>query len=67
MAGTARGSEAAGLLRVDFPGYAGEESLSPLDWDEFFEKFEESNLAFLHDPKKNSKFNKFVERKSRRF
>lgn len=60
VAGTERDSEAAGLLRIDFPGYSGEQSLTPIDWDEFFEKFEEAKLAFLYDTDKKSKFNKFV-------
>ena len=55
------------MLRIDFPGYSGKDTLTPIDWDEFFEKFEEANLAFLYDDKKRSKFNKFVQRGSRRF
>jgi hypothetical protein len=65
--GTERGSEAAGLLRIDFPGYSGKDTLTPVDWDEFFEKFEEERLAFLHDNKPNSKFNKFIARGPKRF
>ncbi len=49
------------------PRYAGEDSLTPIDWDEFFEKFEEANLAFLYETNKNSKFNKFVARGKKRF
>jgi hypothetical protein len=41
------GWEDPGLLRIDFPGYSGEESLQKITWEEFFEKFEESGLAFL--------------------
>src|SRR5688572_30027283 len=37
-----------GLLRIDFPGYTGAESLQPISWDEFFEKFDQRKLAFLH-------------------
>jgi hypothetical protein len=65
--GTERGSEAAGLLRIDFPGYSGADSLTPIDWDEFFEKFEEAQLAFLHDPKPKSTFNKLIARGNKRF
>lgn len=57
-----------GLLRIDFPGYSGAETLQEIGWDEFFEKFEEQNLAFLYqdtmaggDP---SNFSKFVDRNS---
>ncbi len=33
-----------GILRIDFPGYSGEDSLEEISWDEFFEKFDENNL-----------------------
>jgi hypothetical protein len=65
--GTERDSETAGLLRIDFPGYSGKDTLEPIDWDEFFEKFEEAKLAFLYDTDKKSKFNKFVARGNKRF
>lgn len=55
-----------GILRIDFPGYSGEETLEPISWDEFFEKFEESNLAFLYQEETSggdtSRFCKFVNR-----
>jgi len=35
------------MIRLDFPGYSGERSLEPIDWDDWFDKFEESNLALL--------------------
>jgi len=63
--GTAKGGK-AGILRIDFPGYSGEESLQQISWDEFFKKFEESNLAFIHQDKtatgRISRFGKFVDR-----
>jgi hypothetical protein len=52
-----------GILRFDFG--EPEENLTPVSWDEFFEVFEDSNLAFLHQDKQGgdtSRFNKFVER-----
>lgn len=55
-----------GLLRIDFPEASQPPELEHVDWDEFFEKFEESNLAFLYQEKtddgKVSRFNKFVSR-----
>jgi hypothetical protein len=58
--------EEAGILRVDFPGYSGGGSLEEISWDEFFEKFEDSELAFLHQDKtpdgEKSRFNKLVSR-----
>ncbi|HEX7045180.1 MAG TPA: hypothetical protein VF203_11270 [Burkholderiales bacterium] len=37
-----------GLLRIDFPGYRGKESLEHISWEDFFAKFEEKDLAFLY-------------------
>src|SRR5438270_10455321 len=58
------GEEDTGLLRIDFPGYSGEESLEPIDWDEFFEKFDEQKLALLYQDRtangQESRFNKLV-------
>ncbi len=57
-----------GLLRVDFPGYSGKDSLEEISWEEFFEEFEDSDLAFLYQDKtsdgKKSRFSKLVSRKS---
>lgn len=59
-------NEDPGLLRVDFPGYSGRERLEPIAWDDFFEKFEQKELAFLYqDELRNgepSRFFKFVRR-----
>jgi hypothetical protein len=55
-----------GILRIDFPGFSGEESLERIGWDEWFEAFEENGLAFLHqdetDTGEESRFNKLVSR-----
>ena len=59
--GTSKGQEEAGLLRINFPSGA-EDSLEDISWDEFFEKFEESKLAFLYQDEKDSRFNKLVAR-----
>ncbi|MBW8784412.1 MAG: hypothetical protein JF593_07205 [Novosphingobium sp.] len=51
-----------GLLRIDFGEQ--EQELEPIDWDEFFEIFDDNGLAFLHQDKADggglSRFNKFV-------
>ena len=58
-----------GILRVDFPGYSGEDSLEEIEWDAFFEKFDEEGLAFLYQDEtadgKKSRFSKFVRRDSK--
>ncbi|WP_433935002.1 lipocalin/fatty-acid binding family protein [Sorangium cellulosum] len=55
-----------GILRIDFPGYSGEGSLEEISWDDFFAKFEESNLAFVYQEKtadgQPSNFSKLVSR-----
>lgn len=55
-----------GVLRIDFPGYSGEESLEEIPWNTFFEKFEENQLAFLYQDKtaggEESRFFKLVKR-----
>jgi hypothetical protein len=57
-------SEDVGILRIDFPGYSGEGSLEEISWDEFFEKFDARNLAFLYQEEtaggERSNFNKLV-------
>ncbi|HET7113737.1 MAG TPA: hypothetical protein VFI57_08850 [Pyrinomonadaceae bacterium] len=57
-----------GLLRIDYPGFSGEESLEPISWEEFFDGFEKNGLAFLYQEKtadgKISRFSKLIERGS---
>jgi hypothetical protein len=63
--GTESGGE-AGVLRIDFPGGAGTDVLEHISWDEWFEKFDDSNLAFLYQERKasgeDSTFFKLVSR-----
>lgn len=60
-----RTSGSGGVLRIDF-GEA-EANLQEIGWDEFFQIFDDNDLAFLHQDKTSdggtSRFNKFVERK----
>ena len=62
--GTERGESA--LLRIDYPGYSGEDTLETIEWDEFFEIFDDNKLAFLYQDKTadggESRFSKFVNR-----
>lgn len=46
--------EAPGILRIDFPGGAGEEELEHVGWDVWFEKFDKSHVAFLYQQEKAS-------------
>ena len=58
----------AGLLRIDYPGFSGEETLETITWEEFFNAFDEHNLAFLYQEKtkdgKVSRFSKFIDKES---
>jgi len=55
-----------GMLRIDFPGYSGEQSLQPISWDDWFEKFDERKLALIVQDKtargEKSNFNKLISR-----
>lgn len=60
--------DGGGLLRIDYPGFSGEDSLEEITWAEFFETFEENNLAFLYQDEtkagKESRFSKLIDRDS---
>ena len=53
-----------GILRIDFPGGRGAQSLRHISWDQFFRKSDEKHLTFLYQEKtakgQPSRFNKFV-------
>lgn len=68
---TARGGrrgDQTGILRIDFPGYSGAGKLKPISWDEWFDKFDRENLAFLYQDKtargQRSNFNKIIGRET---
>ncbi|MGV8083687.1 MAG: hypothetical protein AB2L09_08675 [Coriobacteriia bacterium] len=60
------GKKDAGLLRIDFDEAEPDTRLERISWEEFFEKFDKENLAFLYAEKakggEESRFFKFVER-----
>jgi hypothetical protein len=60
------GNGEAGVLRIDFPGGAGEDQLEHVSWDEWFQKFDDNGLAFLYQEEKasgeDSTFFKLVSR-----
>jgi hypothetical protein len=66
VAGTSKRDEDVGLVGIDFTEDGEDESLEEISWDEFFEKFEQKQLAFLYQEQKAngepSTFNKFVVR-----
>jgi hypothetical protein len=60
------GKKDPGILRIDFPGYSGEDTLEEIDWDTFFEWFDRNKLAILLTDQRGSRFSKFVSRSTAR-
>jgi hypothetical protein len=62
------GRDVTGIIRIDFPGYSGEGRLRRISWDEWFGKFDESELAFVYEEStargERSSFNKLVARET---
>jgi hypothetical protein len=60
------GGDQAGILRIDFPGRGEDERLEHISWEAFFEKFDDSDLAFVYQDEtaqgEESRFGKFVRR-----
>ena len=59
------GKDGEGILRIEFRE---NDKLDDIDWDTFFETFDDRELAFLYQDKtsdgKESRFFKFVKRES---
>lgn len=62
--------EGLGILRIDFPGDSGEESLERVPWDSWLHVFEDNALAFLHQDRTDdgalSRFNRLIFREGGR-
>ncbi len=58
----------SGVLVIDYPGYSGTQTLQTIGWDEFFQGFEENQLAFLYQDEikagDEGRFSKLVNRES---
>jgi hypothetical protein len=58
----------SGVLRINYPGYSGDEELEPITWTEFFKGFDENKLAFLYQDEtrsgEESRFSKLINRAS---
>ena len=62
--GTGGGTD-AGIIRLDFEGYSGQDSLSRISWEEWFRTFDERELALIVDDRGTApNFNKLVRRTS---
>jgi hypothetical protein len=62
------GKDDVGIIRLDFPGYSGEDTLEPISWDDFFKEFDKKGLALVYEETTasgaKSNFNKLVSRES---
>src|SRR6185503_13123664 len=60
--------QSAGVLRIDYPGFSGEDTLETITWEEFFHAFDDNNLAFLYQEETKdgaeSRFSKLIDRDS---
>lgn len=56
----------SGILRIDFPGYSGDDTLEEISWEEFFRTFDQKRLAFLYQDEtgegEESRFFRLVHR-----
>jgi hypothetical protein len=64
VADSGEGKDGGGILRIDFQDP--DAGLEEIDWDTFFQIFEDRGLAFLHQDETaeggTSRFNRFVSR-----
>ena len=62
------GGSGGGLLRIDYRGFTGGDSLEEITWEEFFDQFEKTGLAFLYQDRlesgETSRFSKLIDRNS---
>lgn len=64
------GKNDPGIIRIAFPDapYADDDALEPITWDEFFEKFDEAELAMVYQEETadghTSNFSKLIGRET---
>jgi hypothetical protein len=65
--GTGHSKDDGGVLRINFPGYRGEDTLEEVSWEEWYKIFKERHLEFLYQDKTadghESRFFKLVNKK----
>jgi hypothetical protein len=68
--GQGRGKGGTGIIRIEFPDAPNSkhDALEEISWEEFFEKFDESDLALLYQEEtaggEKSNFNKLIGRET---
>jgi hypothetical protein len=64
------GKDDPGIIRIEFPRapHAKDDALEEISWEEFFEKFDEADLALLYQEEtasgQRSNFNKLIGRET---
>ena len=64
------GEDDPGIIRIEFPGApnAKDDALEEITWEEFFEKFDEADLAMVYQEEtasgQKSNFNKLIGRET---
>jgi len=65
---TSRGGD-QGILRIDYPGFRGEETLEAISWSEWFDTFDDHHLAFVYQDRVRtgamSRFSKLISREGK--
>ncbi len=60
------GKDDVGMIRLDFPGYTGGDSLQEISWEEWFRQFDANGLALVVQDQtasgERSNFNKLIKR-----
>ena len=66
---TQNDKEGGGVLRINFPGYSGEDTLEEISWEDWYDIFKDRDLAFLYQDEtsggKESRFFKLVNNKDK--
>lgn len=63
-----KGTETNGsaLLRIDFPGFSGEDTLEEISWEDWYDIFRKNHLEFLYQEEtsdgKESRFFKLINK-----
>jgi len=64
--GTEKGKEGRGVLRTDFAGFKGGDTLEEVSWDEWYKVFKSRNFEFLYQDKtadgRESRFFKLINK-----
>lgn len=62
------GDDGPGMIRLDFPGFSGADSLEEISWEDWFQAFDDNDLALVYQETtaagERSNFNKLIARET---